>query len=169
MTLLLFLFLQVAAPVDSDAAIFQLVADEQGPDLLVADRTIPLCGSPPCLGDRDVVAALQRAAGDRYAAFEARNRTPMRIAPLRGRVQMASPETIARVMDEGGWDELHCVYPRAKAVVYFSAPAYIGEDAVLYFEEACGWGCGSGWYLRFARDGNRWKIVERVDLWISTP
>jgi hypothetical protein len=168
-TLLLFLLFQIAAPVDSDAAIFQLVADQQGPDLLIADRTLPLCGPPPCLGDRDVVAALKRAAGERFAAFEERNRQAMRIAPLRGRVQMASPETIARIMDEGGWDELHCAYPQAKAVVYFSSPAYASDDAVLYFEEACDWGCGSGWYLRFTRDGNRWKIVERVDLWMSTP
>src|SRR4029079_8781942 len=93
----------------------------------------------------------------------------MRSAPLRGPVQMASPETIARVMDEGGWDELHCVYPRAGGGALFSSPAYVAEDALLYLEEACGWGCGSGWYLRFTRDGNRWKIVERIDLWITTP
>lgn len=168
MTLLLYLLLQIAAPVDSDAAIFQLVADEQGPDLLVADRTLPLCGTPPCLGDRDVVAALKRAAGERYAAFASRNHQAIKIPPLR-RTRMESPDVIARVMDEGGWDELHCLYPRARAVVYFSAPAYVGNEAILYFEEACDWGCGSGWYLRFMRDGKGWKIVERVDLWMSTP
>jgi hypothetical protein len=168
-TFLFLLLLSLDASPADDAAIFQLVADQQGPDLLVADRTLPLCGPPPCLGDRDVVAALKRAAGERFAAFEERNRQPMRIAPLRRRVQMASPEAIARTMDEGGWDELHCVYPQAKAVVYFSAPASVGDDVILYFEEACGLRCGSGWYLRFTRAGNRWKIVERIDLWMSIP
>ena len=169
MTLLLVLLLQIAAPVDSDAAIFQLVADAYGPDLLVAGRTSPLCGKPPCIGDRDVIAALKRAAGDDYAAFETRNREAHKIAPLRGRVRMESPETIDRVMDDGGWDELHCLYPQARAVVYVSAPAYRGDEAMVYFEEACDWGCGSGWFLRFKRDGKGWKIVERFDLWMSTP
>jgi hypothetical protein len=167
MTLFLSLLLSIAAPVVTDAAIFQLVAEQLGPDLLVANRTIPLCGAPPCLRDRDVIAALKRAAGDRYAAFEARNRASMDIAPLPARVRMESPDVIARAMDDGGWDELHCLYPDARAVVYFSAPAYVDDDAIVYFEEACDWQCGSGWYVRFTRDGKRWKIVERVDLWVS--
>jgi hypothetical protein len=40
---------------------------------------------------------------------------------------------------------------------------------VLYAEEACDWQCGSGWYFRFTRIGKGWKIVERIDLWMSTP
>ena len=168
MTLFFLLLLAIAAPVDSDAAIFQVIVDEQGPDLVVADRTLPLCGEPPCLRDRDVLAALKRAAGEeRYAAFESRNRVAMKIAPLRGRVWMESPEAIARAMDDGGWDELHCLYPHARAIVYFSAPAYVGEEAIVYFEEACDWQCGSGWYVRLTRDGKGWKIVERADLWVS--
>lgn len=169
MTLFFALAFLIAAPVDSDAAIFQLVVDEQrtSGELLVADRTLPLCGQRPCLGDRDVVAALKRAAGEQYAAFESRNRASLPIPPLRGRVRMESPEVIARVMDEGGWDELHCLYPEARAVLYFSAPAYDGDEAIVYFEEACDWLCGSGWYVRFTRDGKGWKIVERVDLWVS--
>ncbi len=156
-----------AHSVRPDNEIFQLLVDEQGSNLLVANRTIPLCGVPPCLRDRDVIAALKRAAGDRYAAFESRNREAIKIPPLRGRVLMESPEVIARAMDEGGWEELHCLYPRTRAIVYFSAPAYVGDDAILYFEEACDWECGSGWYIRFTRDGKGWKIVERVDLWVS--
>lgn len=167
MTLFLFLLSLIAAPVNSDAAIFQSAADDLGPGLLVANRTLPLCGVAPCLGDRDVIAALKRAAGERYAAFEARNRMSRNIDPLRGRVRMESPEVIARAMDEGGWDELHCLYPEARAVVYFSAPAYAGNDAIVYVEEACDWQCGSGWYIRFTCDGKGWKIVERVDLWVS--
>jgi len=150
-----------------DNEIFQLIAEQLGPDLLVANRTIPLCGAPPCLRDRDVIAALKRAASERYAAFEARNRASMDIAPMPGRVRMESPDVIARAMDDGGWDELHCLYTHARAVVYFSAPAYVDDDAIVHFEEACDWQCGSGWYVRFTRDGKRWKIVERVDLWVS--
>jgi hypothetical protein len=56
-----------------------------------------------------------------------------------------------------------------RAVVYVSAPATLGDEAVVYVEEACDWQCGSGWYLRFTRDGKGWKIVERIDLWMSTP
>ncbi len=177
MTLLLALLLSFAARASAgaadDAAIFQTIADEQGAQangdsvLLVADRTLPLCGEPPCLRDRDVVAALQRAAGLRYGAFELRNRAPMRIAPLHGRVRMESPEAIARAMEVSGWDELYCLYPQARAVLYFSAPAYVDDEAIVYFEEACDLLCGSGWYVRLSHDAKGWKIVERVDLWVS--
>jgi hypothetical protein len=179
-TLLFVCFLSFAAPADAraadDAAIFQLIADDYGARandglyLLVADRTLTLCASspaPPCLRDADVIAALKRAAGPRWAAFELRNRTPLRIAPLDGGVRMTAPETIAAAMDASGWDELYCLYPRARAVVYFSAPAYVDDEAIVYFEDACDLLCGSGWYVRLSRDGKGWKIVERVDLWVS--
>ena len=165
----IFLLVLALSQAADDAAIFQaVVQDLGGRDLLVANRTIPLCGAPPCLRDRDVLAALRRAAGERYAAFEARNREPVAVPPLRG-ARMESPEVIARAMDAGGWQELYCLYPTARAAVYVSAPAYLGDEAIVYVEEACDWQCGSGWYFRFTRDGKGWKIVERIDLWMSTP
>lgn len=66
--------------------------------------------------------------------------------------------------NKGGWNALG-----ATAIVRFSRIGFScdGRQAVMYRSESCGSLCGGGDLVILEADGDRWKVVQNIVLWIS--
>lgn len=68
-----------------------------------------------------------------------------------------------------GWEKFYKKYPNAGGFWEFSRPGFNKDstEAVLYVGHHCGWLCGTGHLYLVRKDGDKWKVVNRVMLWIS--
>jgi hypothetical protein len=69
----------------------------------------------------------------------------------------------------GGWIEFARRFPRAKRYSAFSRIAYSPDalTALMYYEYHCGGLCGGGDMVVVVREGDRWRVKQILNLWIS--
>ncbi len=68
-----------------------------------------------------------------------------------------------------GWQEFYKNHPKAAGFWTFSRPGYnpARDEALLYVTHNCGWLCGTGHLYLLAKEDGRWKVKNRLFLWIS--
>jgi hypothetical protein len=69
----------------------------------------------------------------------------------------------------GGWIEFARRFPQAKRYSAFSKIAYTSDTsmALTYYEYHCGGLCGGGDIVLLVREGDRWRVKQILNLWIS--
>ena len=85
--------------------------------------------------------------------------------------QMVSRDEIESLFKKGqdGWDKCYKKYPNAGGFWEFSRPGLNdnGDEALMYVGHHCGWLCGTGHLFLVRKQGETWKVVNRLMLWIS--
>lgn len=68
-----------------------------------------------------------------------------------------------------GWKDFYDKHPHAAGFWTFSRPGYDSakHEALLYVTHSCGWLCGTGHLYLLTRKNGRWKVENRLFLWIS--
>lgn len=108
------------------------------------------------------------------ADFEARNQSRCPLKQQWGDTSLYKPlankeeqEFFNRKHD--GWKEFYKKYPKAAGIWSFSQPGYnrAKDEAVLYVTHICGWLCGTGHLVFLTKADGRWKVKNRLFLWIS--
>lgn len=69
----------------------------------------------------------------------------------------------------GGWEGFYKKHPKAAGVWQLSRPGYnpSGNEAELYLGHHCGGLCGTGHLILLTKENGRWKVKNRLMLWIS--
>jgi hypothetical protein len=140
--------------------------------ILVFDSTIPLCeidpaveppGARGCLG-KQLVEHLRRLPAVSgplsEASFVSRNARSMVIGGTLGDDVVFVPSGAVRTFQH--LQEFRRRYPLGSAVVVFSAPAYRGESAVIFYHYLD----SEGGFVHLVRRETRWSI-ERRSGWIE--
>jgi hypothetical protein len=60
-------------------------------------------------------------------------------------------------------------YPEPSQILRLSRPGFSPDrrHALVYVETYCGFLCAGGRLVRLERDGERWRVVEMLGLWVS--
>jgi hypothetical protein len=109
--------------------------------------------------------------------YEARSKYRCRLKPGWGDPHLYKPlasEEMPRYVNRGGkhidgWQEFYRSHPKAAGVWKFSRPGYNSarNQALLYVIHDCGMLCGTGQMYLLEKEHGRWKVKNRLLLWIS--
>lgn len=69
----------------------------------------------------------------------------------------------------GGWDEFYAIYPTSTGTISLSRVGFNKEknQAFVYFANQSHYKAGAGYYIMLSKEGDNWKIIDRVMIWIS--
>lgn len=93
----------------------------------------------------------------------ARLKTPFQI------VLVSSEDAEKMVAGGGGWESFRKRYSKSLGVTLISLPGINSEhtQALLYVGSSCDMLCGNGYFLLLGKDGEQWKVLQKVMIWIS--
>ena len=83
-----------------------------------------------------------------------------------------SGEELKEIFEKGvasGWKTFYKKYPKSSGYWDFSPVGYSsnGTKALVYLGHHCGGLCGTGHLVLLAKENDRWRVKNRVMLWIS--
>lgn len=163
---------------DEDYAIYSLALNdllfaEKPSNLVLIDQTST--GVPPGMAAMTQFGGkaqplLKKFSPNAQAIFESRNKSHAVIDA--NQIKTAFPILMsvddAKRSVAGGWKEFHKKYPHS-GINLVSLPAYNEEHsrALLYLGTSCGMLCGNGVLMLLEKDGENWKVAEKVVVWVS--
>lgn len=92
---------------------------------------------------------------------------------VKGEYLLISKEELSRIFSGNDlrkeWEQFDKKYPSAHGFTSFSRVGFNaqGTEALVYTEYECGWLCANGEYLFLVKDGSKWKIMARIQMWVS--
>jgi hypothetical protein len=83
-------------------------------------------------------------------------------------ILLSAEEAGKLVAGGGGWEGFYNKYPNS-GITLVSRPGINAEHnrALLYMGTSCGGLCGDGVLLLLGKDGEEWKVLNRVTIWVS--
>jgi hypothetical protein len=117
---------------------------------------------------------LARVPKDAKDQFDTRNKGHQKIDGARLKtafdITLVSPEDAEKmVAGGGGWESFRKKYPKSPGVTLISLPGINSEHtrALLYVGDSCDMLCGNGYFILLGKDGEQWKVLQKVMIWIS--
>jgi hypothetical protein len=105
--------------------------------------------------------------------FDSRNKTPVKIESDRIKaafeVVLLSAESAGKLVEGGGgWAGFNKTYPRS-GISLMSRPGVSADHtkALLYVGYSCERLCGGGEFMLLGKEGDQWKVLNRVTIWES--
>jgi hypothetical protein len=105
--------------------------------------------------------------------FDSRNKTRVKIESDRIKAAFelvfVSTESAGKLVEgSGGWAGFNKIYPRS-GISLMSRPGLSADHtkALLYVGSSCGMLCGGGEFILLGKEGDHWKVLNRVTIWES--
>jgi len=83
-------------------------------------------------------------------------------------ILLSAEEAGKLVAGGGGWEGFYNKYPNS-GITLVSRPGLNAEHnrALLYLGTSCGGLCGDGVLIVLSKNGEEWKVLNRVTIWVS--
>jgi hypothetical protein len=105
--------------------------------------------------------------------FHSRNKTRVKIESDRIKAAfelvLLSAESAGKLVEGGGgWAGFHKTYPRS-GISLMSRPGVNADHtkALLYVGTSCDMLCGDGEFILLGKEGDQWKVLNKVIIWVS--
>ncbi len=159
------------------AAISRIFGEAHPEKLLLIDQTST--GFPPGMAAMTQFAGraqplLAQVPKDAKDQFEARKKSRLKIDPTQLRtsfqINTVSDDEANRLVGKGsGWESFHKSYPNTPGITLFSLPGISSDHtkALIYVGNSCDMLCGNGYFVLLGKDGDHWKVLDKVMIWIS--
>jgi len=159
------------------AALLEIFGEAPPEKLVLIDQTS--VGVPPGM------AAMTRLGGkaqpllaqvpkEAKEQFETRNKSHLTVDPGQLKVSfqmvMATPAAANKIVEGGaGWESFRSKFPNAPGITLLSLPGVSSDrtKAMIYIGTSCGTTCGTGYLILLGKDGDHWKVLDKVMIWIS--
>lgn len=116
-------------------------------------------------------------SGETRADYEAKSKDSCRLKAGWGDARLYTPVRSEEVSGYfkcdrkhgDGWQAFYENHPKAAGYWSFSRPGYDAahDEALVYVTHSCGWLCGTGHVYLLSKQNGRWKVKNRLFLWIS--
>lgn len=116
-------------------------------------------------------------SGETRADYEAKSKDSCRLKTGWGDARLYTPVRSEEVSGYfrrdrkhgDGWQAFYESHPKAAGYWSFSRPGYDAahDEALVYVTHSCGWLCGTGHVYLLSKQNGRWKVKNRLFLWIS--